>query len=546
MRIAGWSNFTGANQRVHPKRLADGLGVLARNMRRGSADLRPLRAATTALVITFASTLTTIWRMGRDTPNDAADWLAWTGDVDVVRSLVASDPNEEIHYTEGGVAKTTDTAIGLPGSPGPASWRTLGIPAPDTTMIATAGTAGTADPETRVYLATFRNDKGRESAPGPATVITLPGGSTVDLTSLPTAPAGSHGINTRLIYVSTGGSDYQLCVEQASSATTASDTGARGNILQSGGDTSKPAWLVPPEGMAGLTQLWNGMLGAFKERTYMVCVPGKAWAWPVEYQETLPAKIVGTGKWLQNWVVLTTAGPYIVRGAGPLNMGYEAHQLQQGCLSKRSVVELGHGVSWASGNGLCYIGQQGASILTEEIFTPEQWQALAPSTMVCTRWERFILVWFNNGGTDKGFMIDPLAPSAGVVFITQPAQGVHYDPVADRLYLVDANTIKRWHNGADLTALWKSPTVRVPIEVNAGAGLVVSDEPVLTTVTLWANLLQADGARVWTQMFSRVVQSNREFAMPGGYNAYDFQAQIESAKPVQALLIGEDFEDVAS
>lgn len=45
MLIAGVSNFMGANQLVHPRRLAEGLGVNAINMRRGSADFRPLRAA---------------------------------------------------------------------------------------------------------------------------------------------------------------------------------------------------------------------------------------------------------------------------------------------------------------------------------------------------------------------------------------------------------------------------------------------------------------------------------------------------------------------
>lgn len=44
--IAAISNFMGANVRVHARKLGDGLGVDAINMRRGSANLKPLLAPT--------------------------------------------------------------------------------------------------------------------------------------------------------------------------------------------------------------------------------------------------------------------------------------------------------------------------------------------------------------------------------------------------------------------------------------------------------------------------------------------------------------------
>lgn len=51
MLIAAWSNFLGLNQRVHPRRLDEGLGVAMVNLRRGFADLRPLLAPSPALSV---------------------------------------------------------------------------------------------------------------------------------------------------------------------------------------------------------------------------------------------------------------------------------------------------------------------------------------------------------------------------------------------------------------------------------------------------------------------------------------------------------------
>lgn len=546
MLIAAWSNFLGCNQMVHPKRLADGLGVNAENMRRGFADFRPLNGAQTVVTTGGATPIISAWRWGRSTPSDTSGWVQWTVDVDVVRSLISSDPAEEIHYTGDGAPKTTDTAIGLPAGPGPASARTLGIPKPTAAMgTPTIDTAGAGASEYRVYVDTFVNDKGRESAPGTPVSVTVNGGTTMDLPTLSAVPSGNHGITLRRIYVSTDGGDYQKCAEVLATATDATDSGTRGDILQSGGDPSKPAWEVPPTGLKGLIGLWNGMIGGFVGKSYQVCEPGKAWAWPVEYSEVLPDDIVATGKWLQNWVILTTAQPYIVTGSGPLNMGHQPVAFMQSCVAKRSAVSLGHGVAWASPDGLCYIGQDGARILTEGVFSPEQWQALMPTTMHCNRWERFIVCWFDNGGDTKGFMIDPLNTQAGVIFITQAAKGSYYDPISTRLYLLDTgNTIKRWHNSTPLTAKWKSNVVRHGYPTSANWGMVVADEPVDVTVTVWANVPQSDGTRAWTQVFSRSVVTGQPFSMKGGYDAQDFQAQIEADAPVQGLMLAEDIRDI--
>lgn len=486
------------------------------------------------------------WRFGRQVASDTTGWVRWTVDVDVVRSLIATDLNEEIHYTGDGVPKTTDTVLAFPTSADPADWRTLGIPAPTAAMgTPTVLVAGTGQNENRVYVDTFVNDRGRESAPGIPVSVVVPNGTTMTLPTLSAVPAGDHGITLRRTYVSTDGGDYMQCSEQAASLTSATDSGTRGSILQSGGDPSKPAWLEPLDEMTGLISLWNGMLGGHVGKSYMVCEPYKAWAWPVEYQEILPDDIVGSGRWLQNWVILTTAQPYIVSGSGPLNMGHQPVEFRQACVSKRSIVSVGHGVAWASANGLCYIGQGGAQVLTEAIFSPEQWQALSPGSMLCTRWERYVMAFYTSGGATHGLMIDPLNVAAGVIFLTTEAIGQFYDPISDRLYLLaPRGVINRWNSGAYLEATWKSPVIRSVAPTNCGYARVVADEPIEVGFTLWANVLQADGSRAWTEVFSRVVVAGEPFALSAGYESQEFQFEIKASAPVQGVMLAEDVESI--
>lgn len=547
MLIASWSNFIGCTRRVSPRRLPDGMGVDAVNLRLGSGSLEPWKAPSTVVTTGGATPLISLYRMNRSVISDTAEWLQWTMDVDVVQSLVPNDPNEEIYYTGDGAPKLTDATLALPAIPGPAAWRMLGVPKPTLQMAPPATlVAGSGTTEARVYIDTFKNSRGRESAPGIPRTFSCPAGTTATLSGLAPVPGGSHDITLRRIYCSTDGGPYQLVVEQTATATTATDSLARGAVMQSGGDASKPAWEEPPPGTVGLINLWNSMIGGITApKSFGVCEPGKPWAWPVEYQDTVNFDIVATGRWLQNWLLLTTGTPYLVTGSSPLSLSNQPIPFNQACVSKRSVQSLSSGIVWASQDGLCFWGQGGPRLLTEALMTPEQWQALVPGTIIGARVERYYVGFFNDGEA-KGFIIDPLAPEAGIVFLSFGARGAYYDPISTRLYLQEAgNTIKRWGAGSPLTAKFKTGITRVKSLTNPGAAMVVADEPVAVTVTLWANVLQTGNTFAWTQVFTRTVTSGEPFTLPGGYVAHDFQAQLESTGPVSGLVVADDVSDFA-
>lgn len=545
MLIGAWSNFLGASQQLDALRLPEGLGVDARNMRLGFSDLRPWNRPGTVVTTGGSTPLISLYRMNRAVVSDTSEWLQWTTDVDVVRTLISTDPTEEIFYTGSGAPKSTDNVIGLPAAPGPASARTMGIPAPPTRMTVAIATAGTGTTETRVYVDTFVNDKGRESAPGLSrTLNAVKNDATVDISDLSAIPSGNHGITLRRIYVSIDGGDFLRCLEIIATATTATDTGDRGSVLQTGGDTSKPAWLEPPSNLKGLIALHGSMVGGFFGKTAAVCVPGKPWAWPVEYQETLHDDIVATAHWRSNWLILTTSSPVILRG-GPTLWDKEPLPLEQPCRSKRSTVSFQHGACWAGSDGLCYAGDNGAGVITKGLLSKEQWEALNPDTMLGTRIEGYY-VGFYDDGTPGAFMIDPLAPQ-GLVFLSAAAQGAYYDGFSGRTYLQDTgNVIKRWGSGTALTATFKTGIKRTPYPCNAGWAMVVADDPQSVEFTLWAELLQTDGSRVWTEIYSATVTSGEPFALPGDYLSDKFQVQVRTTLPVQGVLLGEEIDDVVT
>jgi hypothetical protein len=407
-------------------------------------------------------------------------------------------------------------------------------------LVAGSGTTN----ETRFYVDTFVNSQGRESAPGIATKLTCLIGSTATLSAFDTVPSGYPDVTLRRIYVSTDGGAYLRVAEISASLTTTPDSLTRGSVLQSGGDVSKPAWEVPVATLKGLTPLWNGMIGGFFGKTYTVCEPNKPWAWPVEYQETIQENIVGTGRWLQNWLILTTSNPFIVTGGSPLAMTNQPLAFPQACVSKRSIVSRGDGVVWASPNGLCFVGQGGSRICTEGLMSPEQWQALVPSTIIGARFERFYLGFYNDG-TPKGFLIDPINPT-GIIFLTQGAQGVFYDPVGDRLYLQDTgNVIRRWNypTGTSLPVTFKTGIYRHSYETNAGYALIIADQPTSVAFLMWANLLQSDGTYNLTLIVNKTVTTGEPFALPSGYLSRDFQVQITTSSPIQGLMLAESPDD---
>ncbi len=116
--------------------------------------------------------------------------------------------------------------------------------------------------------------------------------------------------------------------------------------------------------MKGLINLPNGIMAGFEGRDVYFCEPYRPYAWPAAYQQTVDYPVVGLGRLDTSLVVLTKGAPYLISGSAPGYMTVVKADLEQACVSKRSIVSMGSAVFYASPDGLVALAASGSRVLT--------------------------------------------------------------------------------------------------------------------------------------------------------------------------------------
>ncbi len=527
-----FTGFLGANRAVHPMLLPQGVGIDSLNQRPGRGDLRPWRNPLG--VATIPGSRQTIYRMGRDAPSDATYWLSWAGDVDVARSLTADDASERTFWTGDGAPKWTDNTIGLSAAPYPTTARTLGVPPPNAVPIV-AIVGGSAAAVTRYYVWTWVTAKGEESAPSPVSAAyTGPSDATYQVTFDATIPS-LRGINRKRLYRTTSGTAGATAfyfIAEVSAATT------QFNDVNTTPVEPLPSttWLEPPTELKGLKPLWNGMMAGFVGKSIRFCEPYRPFAWPIQYELVVDDLIVALGVWQQNLLVLTTGRPYLITGSESASMTLQPLEIEQSCIAKKSVVEFGHGVAWASPDGLVYMGAGGARVLTAALMLREDWQAIVPSTLIGEMFDGAYIGSYNPGSGRVGFLIDPLNPQ-GIFFLSAGFDAAFRDSITDGLYVLNGTTVSKWDAaGSSMTATFRSRTELQPRPICFAFGRVIADAfPVTLTVI-------ADGVTRLT----RSVTDGLPFRLPSGFLADKWRVDVTTSNPVQAVILGGSAQEMQS
>jgi hypothetical protein len=541
MRPITLSGFSGSNSAIDPRQLPESVGVLMTNAYPGLGDLRPLKNHTTVATVPTSPQRNTIHRMGRSAINDALYWLSW---ADVVTTTLGfgTDTTERTYYTGDGAPKWTNNDIGLSGgAPYPQASRLLGVPAPSTAPTVALTVDGTGTSATRYYVETFVNDLGWESAPSPVSVGVLARpGATLAISGLATPPGGSYGFTLRRIYRTqdgaSGTAEFFFLREIAIGTTsTTDDARVLGELLPTEG------WLPPPSTAFGIIALWNGMMALLNGKTLHISEAGFPYAYPLLYEKELKDEPVATAKWGQNLLVLTKGAPVVFLGQDPAGMVDLPPRVAQACRSARGAVGFSHGVAWPSTEGLAYIGDGGQGLLTKDILTPEQWRALNPDTMVAGRWQRFYVCSYDSGGgVLRGFMIDPLNPAGGIIYLSTGWNACQYDELADALYVLEGGNVRKFaggttHMAADFTS--KQFLQVQPVTFGA-AKVVARTYPVTLEV-------YAEGALKLT----RSVASREGFTLPDGFMAEDWHVKVSTpaasatANNVQSIRLAARIQD---
>lgn len=387
--------------------------------------------------------------------------------------------------------------------------------------------------ETRVYVYTYVTDIGEESAPSPTSLeLTCKQDDTVNISSLAAAPAGAYGINKIRVYrtqTNSSGADFYFLREIASTLTTTTDDNrALGEVLET------TTWLMPPTDLTWLTGLWNGMMAGISGRAVRFCEANAYYAWPFAY-EILPsnAQPVALATFGQNLVMLTNGNPSIITGSTPDAMDEQPVEFYQACVAPLSAVGMGHGVAWASPDGLAYIGNGGPRMLTLGVMTRDDWQALVPSTIKGCMYEGRYFGFYNDG-TRKCFVYDPANPD-GLYFLDFGVDALHLDDLQDALYVLDGVNVQKWDAGSAKTVTFKSKLFKMPKPTQGFACAEVVADTYPVTFKLYA-----DGVLKHTQS----VASNNPFRLPAGYMAQTFQMEVSGTSAIQGVAAAHSMQEI--
>ena len=413
------------------------------------------------------------------------------------------------------------------------------------------------------YVYTFVSAYGEEGPPSPAsTVITTDDNMTVAISALETSTSISNtNLSKKRIYRSNTGSNstqFQFVTELVLSATTYTDISKNNElaeVLPSG------TWIGPPDDgtalypdgpMKGLISLPGGILAGFTGKRICFSEPFLPHAWPADYRIAIDEEVISIAATSNGVIVGTKGVPYLVTGSDPSAMVAIKIESGEACLNKRSMVDMGETIVYAGPDGLTAVQGATASVVTQEIITPEQWQAnYYPSTITGFKWQGRYVGFYSTGSGFGGFIFDPRGGINTFVELDASAliRGGFTDPDDNELYIIIGNKIKKFQGSSTaLTYNWKSkeyatakPTsfgfLKVDAEVYPVTLKLYGDGSVIynATISTSGSIYSVTGT---TPSFSAAAIYEPMVRLPASVHK-TFAIEIESAKIVNEVCLGE-------
>ena len=235
---------------------------------------------------------------------------------------------------------------------------------------------------------------------------------------------------------------------------------------------------VPPASMKGITQAHNNIFVGFFENQVCFSFPNKPHAWPEKFRITLDSKIVAIAAISGYILVLTDSYPYQISGNDPATMVAARIDTLYPCLSKRSVVNMGYGVVWASHGGLAsYSAGGGIQLVSEFIHDWDTWnESLSPASIV----GHYYNGKYFGSHTTASFIFERDEKVGGIfVQINYTFTAACNDYLTGNTYYIGDNlgNLYEWDDPTQPQASleWKSKTIVLPDYMNLGAARVIAD-----------------------------------------------------------------------
>lgn len=547
MSVIAFEQFGGAAPMIAPSQLADGYAQKALNTRLDRGRLEPYQ---TMLEIGKSAA-------GRKTIFLYEDtyWFVDNDVVSFVPSPIVNDPYKYVFIADTDYPRVTRNDLALAGEPYPTTSYRLSVPSPSlapniSVQGATPAEADPLDAETVSYVYTYVNAWGWESVPS------LPSNSvdvyfpdqSVDLSlTIPSGGNSNMGSGAKIrIYRSNAGTEsgaYQLCAEILASQNSHSDSlesDELGSVLASAewdGPPDDDTSLYPDGPLFWMGAAANGYLIGVTKTEICFSEINVPYAWPIAYRKPIK-DIVGCAITDNGAVVLTKDIPYLVYGSDPSSMSLAPLNYQQPCVSKRSIVSGENIVMYASPDGLCGIANGELKVLTEGIFSQDEWTELNPDTIWGIYHEGKYFGFCEANSGDRGFILDPRGGSVSWVDLGFYAECGHRNN--DTLYLNQTNgQIAKFNKGTNtLSYEWVSKRVQMDQALNF-ALLKVKAKRYPAQVTVYAYY---DDQLVNSTDFT--VNDSRPVYMESGFLANEWEVKIHGDGQVTGVYLASDWSEL--
>ena len=480
------------------------------------------------------------------------EWFTFSDDVDVIKSPIKEDAFSRFYFTgvsgSSGFPRMVDASNGISGAgPYPVTSYRLGLPTPPafTTgpSIDNTTAADGAATSSRAYVYTEITSFGEEGPPSVVTaadIVDAADGATVTL-ALPAATSGVYTIAKRRIYRADLNGIFRFVKDvsgtSAGNTTEAVKDSSLGEEIESTDNLAPPDDVTAnhPDGpMLGITTMPNGITAGFSGNTLLFSEAFLPHSYPLANQLTTKEDIVGIVSIASGLLVTTKGKPLIAGGTDPSAMSLVEIDANLPNSNKRSLVDMGEYALYASPDGLVIASNSGVSLVTQQIFTRDQWQDYYPENIEAYEYEGKYLgfTWDgSNSSTKKGFIFDPRGQKNAFVNLDFYATAGFNDRENDELYLVIGGTLKKFARSSNArTYTWKSKEFYSNLPISPGVAKVSAESYNSLTFKLYA-----DGSLKHTQ----TVTSNNLFRLPGGYKAKAFHIILEGTDPINEVCVYE-------
>lgn len=482
--------------------------------------------------------------------------------------LLAELDRTEATYIVNPLKVSTTTAVTLPTPPLP----TVNV-APVAALI-----QGGDNTKSTAFVYTYVTVRDEETAPSPASeVITYNDGVDCATISWP-APTNPDVVKVRL-YMAVEG-DYYLLVELPASTTSYTvcpldDDFINGNQLDPDSIVGVPLttdnYDPAPKNLCGLIGLPNGVLAGFTNDsgcemtgTVHFSEPYQPHAWPVEYRIKIRYKIVALAEVPEGVLVLTEGRPSIITGSTPEVMQEHTLETYQSCRDKRSVVHMGTAVFWSSPDGVAVYGGRQVKVVSENVWSREQWQRLEPDEMIFGLYEDQLVIYPQAPVAPDDALTQAeqwrLKRGEGVLYnlqrgdVTRMTEGnVHallYEVEHDALWIVRGDNLERFNEGEKMEAEWIGKTLVVPAARTYNSARLIPEADTLFSLhhsTNDATVGRHDRAdEIDTAFWSRSITDQRPFRVgsAGRMRGIRLGFKLIGKERLRAAFLAQDMREI--